>query len=359
MYTIFRLLAQGVLHEADGYGNPTKTIVDILRLYRNDAPNRNEYIVNNFKKCILAKGTTFEVTVKQSTLDKVATTLLEDLKAKRPCYVVGSTTPVKGQVDVQYSVIDMMNTLRLEAIKARSSDKADIRLVIHDMRTCMSPELGYSVKSQIGAAATLMNANKQNSNLVYEVEGITESQAAKVNAIKNFADKFKALDDLCAKVRFVGTATETLGYNLAMIDSQLARMVGAALLYKYRSGDSGVAATTRALAAENPCGVPAERAEEFYSYKMKQLLEAFALGMTVSSPWDGRYPAGGGCIIVKADGDIIAYHYYNRAQLLQYLYDNTRWETPSSSRHGFGELEPTEHPRRWLLRLGMQIRFMR
>lgn len=33
-----------------------------------------------------------------------------------------------------------------------------------------------------------------------------------------------------------------------------------------------------------------------YAYKIKQFLLAFALGMTVSSPWDGCFNANGGYI---------------------------------------------------------------
>ena len=36
-----------------------------------------------------------------------------------------------------------------------------------------------------------------------------------------------------------------------------------------------------------------------YAYKIKQFLLAFALGMTVSSPWDGCFNANGGYIVVK------------------------------------------------------------
>lgn len=42
-----------------------------------------------------------------------------------------------------------------------------------------------------------------------------------------------------------------------------------------------------------------------YAYKIKQFLLAFALGMTVSSPWDGCFNANGGYIVVKKDGDVI------------------------------------------------------
>lgn len=47
-----------------------------------------------------------------------------------------------------------------------------------------------------------------------------------------------------------------------------------------------------------------------YAYKIKQFLLAFALGMTVSSPWDGCFNANGGYIVVKKDGDVIGYIHF-------------------------------------------------
>ena len=43
-------------------------------------------------------------------------------------------------------------------------------------------------------------------------------------------------------------------------------------------------------------------------------------------------------IVVKEDGDIVCYHFYDRNQLENYLYDNTAFDTPSTSRHEFFQI---------------------
>lgn len=71
--------------------------------------------------------------------------------------------------------------------------------------------------------------------------------------------------------------------------------------------------------------------------------------------WDGIDEASGGYIIVTKQGDILAYHIYNRNYFEEYLLNNTKYETVSTSRHGFGEVysEVGED----FIKLNLQIRF--
>ena len=70
----------------------------------------------------------------------------------------------------------------------------------------------------------------------------------------------------------------------------------------------------------------------FYEHKMKVLLLDAALGMTPSKEWKGRYDANGGYLVVRKDGEIVCYHFYNRNDVEDYLYHNTRFERGSRTR---------------------------
>lgn len=83
--------------------------------------------------------------------------------------------------------------------------------------------------------------------------------------------------------------------------------------------------------------------EAMYEYKFKKFLCSCALGMKPAKRWDGLDEANGGYIIVKADGEVLAYHIYNRNFFEQYLLDNTVLGRASTSRHEFMKME------RWLL----------
>lgn len=90
---------------------------------------------------------------------------------------------------------------------------------------------------------------------------------------------------------------------------------------------------------------------------MKQFLVIYALGMTANKPWSRKYDANGGYIIVKENGDIVCYHFYDRNQLEDYLYDNTAFDTPSTSRHDMYRIWRDVNDEVYL-KLSPQIRFI-
>lgn len=82
---------------------------------------------------------------------------------------------------------------------------------------------------------------------------------------------------------------------------------------------------------------------------------ATALGMVPSRSWSGRDEATGGYIVATSSGDVVAFHIYNRDNFEDYLIENTRFETASTGRHGFGLLY--EEDGQTKINLNLQIRF--
>ena len=78
--------------------------------------------------------------------------------------------------------------------------------------------------------------------------------------------------------------------------------------------------------------------------------------MTPSKVWSGQYDATGGYLIVKANGDVLCYHIYNRNHFEDYVYNNTKLETASSTRHEFGKIYKDE--KELYFKLNLQIRFL-
>lgn len=95
--------------------------------------------------------------------------------------------------------------------------------------------------------------------------------------------------------------------------------------------------------------------KELTQHKVKDLLVAIALGMVPKTKWRGIDEANGGYVIVKPNGDIVCYHIYDRNRLRNYLYKNTKFDSPSSSRTGAGLLVKEEDGVKF--RLTCQIRF--
>ena len=71
--------------------------------------------------------------------------------------------------------IPEMESIMLELLctkaKANNSEKADIVGVIYDRISETMPMLGFSVKSMVGGASTLLNAGKT-TNFIFEVKGL-------------------------------------------------------------------------------------------------------------------------------------------------------------------------------------------
>ena len=65
----------------------------------------------------------------------------------------------------------------------------------------------------------------------------------------------------------------------------------------------------------------------------------------------------GGYLIVKENGDVLCYHIYNRNEFENYLFNNTKLDTASSSRHDFGTIY--EQNEELYFKLNLQIRFMK
>lgn len=203
---------------------------------------------------------------------------------------------------------------------------------------------------------TLLNSNKNESNFIYKIEGIDDKQMKYINSLKKFKDKFDYIKKAHGTVRYYKCAGETLSQNLTMLDLGMSTIIGNCLLYAYSGENRSIDNICRILTLEDPLHICNSDSQPMYEYKIKQFLLAFALGMTVSKPWYGTFHANGGYIIVKEDGDIVCFHFFDRNDLESYLFHNTAFDTPSTTRHCFGEVYKEDD--NYFIKLNIQIRFI-
>ena len=344
VYAFFKLLSEGRLYSADGHLNLMyDKFTPILEIFRNDAPDRNGYKVQAAKKMILAAGEQIHLEIPQETFKKEAERLLEIIK---------TSDMHDDNFDEVYA---FMKKIKCGPVSAKSTDKADIRIVIHRLDDGTTPELGYSIKSKLGGSSTLINSNKDASNFVFRIDGINDDQMRYVNSLDKFKKKFDYLKSIGATWEFVKVAQDVLRNNLNMLDMGMARVI-AACLEKYYTGQANeICDICRKVTGDDPLHIMRGTTQPMYEYKIKQFLLAFALGMTVSSEWDGTFNANGGYIVVREDGDIACYHFFDRNELEEYLFYNTAFDTPSTTRHKFGEVYKKDGS--YYLKLNIQVRF--
>ena len=251
-----------------------------------------------------------------------------------------------------------MNEIGCTLLKAPSSDKADIHIVIHDLRTNMTPNLGFSIKSQLGSASTLLNAGLP-TNILYKIEGVnlSDEDIVSINSIKDHLPRMKEIVDRGGRFVYSDVEHQTFKNNLLFLDSCMPEFIAECLVVdSMPNATSMIKEAVEMVAAKNPFGFTGNDIVAFYEHKMKVLLLDAALGMTPSKEWKGRYDANGGYLVVRKDGEIVCYHFYNRNDVEDYLYHNTRFERGSRTRHNFGSLFRGDDGKVYI-RLNLQIRF--
>lgn len=343
LYAFFKLLAEGYLYCGDEKLNRYNDIFfPILEIFKDNSINRNSYKVQHDKKSIFITEESLNIEIPQEKFNQEASKLLKIIKT------------MNSNTDFSY-LEDFLTTIGSNNIKAKSSDKADIRIVIHNSKTGLISELGYSIKSKLGAASTLINSNKDGTNFIYKIQGISSEQIKKFNSFNKFKKKFDYLKSINATITYHKTANDILHNNLTLLDLGIEKIIAESLLIYYSGNGRSLAEITDIISQNDPLQLLNNTKQPMYSFKVKQFLLAFALGLNSSTPWNGTFDANGGYIIVKEDGDIVCYHFFDRNNLENYIFFNTRFETPSTSRHNFGNiyLENNEY----FLKLNLQVRF--
>lgn len=345
IYAFFKLLAEGKVYSADGKLNKIENLFYIISEIIRLENKSEEYTYSITHNNIRIAGNCEEFSVSRERFSEIAKQLYESIITSHP---------TKGESLSFPKVEEFMNEVKCFSLKASSANKADIRMIIHDTRTCMEHQLGFSIKSKLGGKSTLFNSNKDTTNFLYRIEGLNQKQVAEFNSKKRFSDKFKILYDNGGYIKFDSIVNDTFRNNILYIDCCLQTILGSCLIQYYSHSGHSVADVIDEVTKINPCGFPDTM--DFYAHKMKQMLLTFALGMTSAKIWTGRYDANGGYLVVKEDGDVVCYHFYDLNDLEDYLFYNTHFDTPSTTRHQFGNIYE-ENGKLWL-KLNLQIRFL-
>ncbi len=340
VYTLLKLLSERNLYSGDADLNKIQDLIyPIIRILRTESDY--EYIFN--RNIIIVSGNNEEIKIPIEQFQKQTEILLKNIKSSK-----------KGAFAIP-EIEEFLEQIKCKTLKAKSSVKTDIRVVIHDLKTNTQPELGFSIKSQLGSPSTLLNASKA-TNFIYELTKIlTDNQISEINSTKNFTDKFEKLDKFGVKLKFINTEKPIFSNNLILIDSYLPEITANLMLLFFSSKTTSILELTEKLRDFNPMNYDLSFHHNFYEYKLKHLLTDIALGLMPAKVWTGKYDTTGGYLIVKEDGNILAYHLYNRNEFENYLFHNTKLETASTTRHDFGRIYQENDKQ--MIKLNLQIRF--
>jgi type II restriction enzyme len=347
LYAFIKLLGEGTLHPGDGNIEKLTTIFyPIIKILRTESLINYEYQIDDNLIFISSENGNVISSIPISKFKNTAALMLKKIQESK-----------ESSFNIP-ELEEFLKEIKCATLKASSTSKTDITIVIHDFRTNQSPSLGFSIKSQLGSPSTLLNAGKT-TNFIYKlkINSLSDDQISEINSLDKIRPRLDKLYDLGASFKFIGVESNLFKNNLILIDSQMPEILGQTVFDYYTTNRSKTIDLTNYLEERNPLLFDKTNDHNFYLYKLKRFLTDVALGMTPSKVWTGKFDATGGYIIVKADGDILCYHIYNRNEFEDYLVANTKLDTASTTRHEFGFVFKDNGD--YYIKLNLQIRFIK
>lgn len=335
LYVFLKILSETKLASADeNLEIEIGKFFEFLSLIWNDTLNGTlvyQFENNNIK--ILTLNDDLKKTMPRAQVtEKLGRIFSEIITSKGPSFSIPEAEQLMG------------NLLRT-TLKAPSSEKADIFGTIIDRNTNTAELSGFSVKSMLQNQATLLNASGQ-TLFRYHLTGISPEQAAEISEIGNHNSKSKYIDRTKRILEYGGTfqfhsmLSQPFERTLRKIDTMLPEFVAEMLVgffsKKGRSLDQLVNYLATSKTIDSNFNFSLDKDD--YKFKLKQLLAASALGMQPKKIWDGMMRANGGYLILIQSGDVLCYHAFNRDVFLNYLFNNTAFESPAGRKSPYLEM---------------------
>lgn len=156
---------------------------------------------------------------------------------------------------------------------------------------------------------------------------------------------------------FVSVENCLFSNNLVLIDSSLRSILAEIIRIKHLNPSFQLSKLLEHLSSLNPLNIDALAANLIYGRKLKEFLSAIALGMTQDKVWTGAQNPNEYKWVFKNGDFILPHHILKKSDFENYLLNNTKLETPSSTRHRFGSIY-TENGEQYI-KLNLQIRFIK
>lgn len=246
-----------------------------------------------------------------------------------------------------FSLLGIKNNL-----KSISNKKDDVILISLDANKNMDVKLSYSIKSQIGSPATILNSSKH-TNFIYRVKNISDNDMEYINSINThhkLKDRIYNLQNMGADIEFIGLSSNVFERNLKMVDYKLPEVLAEVLLKSYKNNEKNL----KKLFYESTI----YKSKNLSEKKLKDFLEAISFGIMPSKEWNGINKVNGGIIIVSNNKNIYVLDMiYFSDEVRKYLLENTKLDSPSSKRYNM--LNIYKENNNFFFTLNLQVRYIK
>ena len=322
LYTLLKLLIEGkiyIFNELLNYTNDYYLIAAINSNYKID----QDFIYFEKEK------------INKNNLKNILPSLLNEIKFNK-----GASFNLRNLENLE----NIINFYKFK--KGISFNKNDIYLDILKENT-LQKNVGFNIKSYIGGSPTLLNSSKA-TNFVYKINNIKVNEVLLINNIKTkmkIKDRLKLLKKNNCELEFDSIDNEIFKNNLMKVDTFLPNMISEILKIFYQSDFNKISDLEKSINFTNLDT----------KLKIKQFLLNSALGFVPTKEWDG-FLQSQGYMIVKKNGEVGTFDIFNLNNLANYLFNNTKLDTPSTTRHDFGYIFKKDES--FYIKLNLQIRFL-
>ena len=351
IYLHCKLLAAGQIERDPSITSDTSNKFPIEKLMRPVAAGQTNYLIGdqeievNFVDASNSAlpGIAKSRKIKRSEFGIVASKLLTAIKKGKGSFDIPSVHPFLEQAGLLHTQDQWQ--------------KSDIYMRIYDGLLGAYQEIGFSVKSFLGSAPSILNASGS-TIASYEItgcKGLTPKQLTELNQMEP-RELVDELTKMGGNISFDKFSNPILQANLQMNDSQMPKLLGDLILDYYKGNDKTIEKLVENLSESNPLNLDLGSNEQIYSHKFKTLLLDTALGMIPSKPWDGSHGAWGLINILK-DGSVTCMPATARDELREYLFSSSKIDTPQKKSYPNGLYGVHFDGYRKYLNLNFQIRY--
>lgn len=246
---------------------------------------------------------------------------------------------------------EVFKKLKLACLAGGKGEKNDLNIVFNNSFFEKSNKYGFNIKSYLGASPSLLNAS-QSTNLIFKIKNWknVDIQSTKSLKIKN---KIQYICGCGGDLVFDGFENDIFLKNIIKIDRDLINILPAVVKGYYMSKGVSVKDLEDYIVQKIDKNF---LTKEDIIYKTKNFLVVVALGLTPKTKWEGFLQGKGGYIILTKNKELGGLSFYDRDVFMDFLYYNTKLDTPSLKKHKFGEIYKEGDD--YKIKLNMQIRFL-
>jgi len=370
IYVFFKILSEQRIYAADADYNKLRNVfINVVSILR------EEYKNNVYK---YKTGEEIIIKLNDEEVGKVPKAIFDDYSSRLWTLLEQSTKATTFSYPEIESFLNSIHVTKLKSPSKKTSEyfggTADIVLETQDSRSGGFSTVGFSCKSDLTSAATLFNASKDNTNFVYELTGgMDDEKMSSFNGMFKKTirkgeekldiathDRMEYLKQQGIDLKYVKTAVPMAAENMVRSGGTELPTIVAAMLkhfyYNHGGGYTSIKDCIDYLATNDvwDYGFKELLYETYYKKVATFLYDTFT-GLRLGTPWNGRPEVNGGYIVVKRDGDVVAFHSTFVQEFKDFLVDKLTLEAPSHKRHLDMVIEKDGD--KYFLKLALQFRF--